>query len=110
MLICSPHNSAPFFQILTHALPDPTNTTKFTLLYSNVSEDDILLHHELDELVNKYPTTFKVIYVLDKGTDLWAGPTGYINAEHIQQYIPPPTIGDKLKIFVCGKVFGPNGR
>ena len=36
--------------MLIHALANKENTTKFKLLYSNISEKDILLRAELDAL------------------------------------------------------------
>ena len=109
------------YQVLTHALSDKSNKTKFTLLFSNVSEKDILLREEFDTLAKKYPETFKVVYYIDKGDKDWKGKpmllrsfraypvlkhvlgeTGYISKESIQKYIEGPDAGNKVKIFVCG--------
>ena len=61
------------YQVLTHALSDKSNKTKFTLLFSNVTEQDILLREEFDALAKRYPDTFKVVYYLDKGDKNWKG-------------------------------------
>ena len=61
------------YQVLTHALADKSNKTKFTLLFSNLSEKDILLREELDDLAKKYPETLKVVYYVDKGEKSWKG-------------------------------------
>ncbi|KAJ7597659.1 NADH-cytochrome b5 reductase [Mycena floridula] len=90
----------PLYQIVTHALSAPNNRTKFTLLFSNVTEADILLRQEFDALKKKYPSKFDVVYVLDKPPQGWTGPTGYISKELIQKHVSPPS--DKLKVFICG--------
>ncbi|KIK02109.1 hypothetical protein K443DRAFT_677876 [Laccaria amethystina LaAM-08-1] len=92
----------PLYQILNHALPDKNNKTKFTLLFSNVTEQDILLREEFDALKQKYPKKFDVVYILDKPSEAWTGPTGYISSEIIKQHVAPATLGDKVKVFVCG--------
>ncbi|KAH8119746.1 cytochrome-b5 reductase [Phellopilus nigrolimitatus] len=92
----------PLYQILTHALADQSNKTKFTLLFSNVSEADVLLREEFDSLAKKFPDTLKVVYYIDKGDKNWKGETGYISKEGIKKYIFGPDAGDKVKIFVCG--------
>lgn len=48
-------------QLLKH----PEDKTKITLVFANVSESDILLKNELDDLAKKHDR-FTVHYVLDK--------------------------------------------
>lgn len=93
---------APLYQVLQHALADNTNKTKFKLMYANVTEQDILLREEFDAMKKKYPDTFDVVYVLDKADANWKGPTGFIGADLIKQHIAPPTLGEKVKVFICG--------
>ncbi|KAI0652782.1 cytochrome-b5 reductase [Trametes meyenii] len=92
----------PMYQILDYALKDPSNKTRFTLIFANVAEKDILLKEEFDALQAQYPKTFNVIYTLDKPSAGWTGTTGYVNQALVQQHLPPPTLGEKAKIFVCG--------
>ncbi|KAG6853536.1 hypothetical protein C0991_003393 [Blastosporella zonata] len=92
----------PLYQVLTHALADKSNKTKFKLLFSNVTEQDILLREDIDALQKKYPNTLDVVYLLDKPESSWTGPTGFINAEVIKKYVAPASLGDKVKVFVCG--------
>lgn len=61
------------YQILQHALADPTNKTKFKLIFGNVEERDILLKQEFDELKRKHPDTFEIIHVLGKAPKQWQG-------------------------------------
>ncbi|ESK96137.1 cytochrome-b5 reductase [Moniliophthora roreri MCA 2997] len=92
----------PLYQIVTHALADSSNRTKFTLLFSNVTEADILLRGELDALKKKYPNNFDVVYVLDKPPQGWAGPSGYMTKDLLQKYVASPDLKEKVKVFVCG--------
>jgi cytochrome-b5 reductase len=92
----------PLYQILGHALKDKNNATKFTLLYGNLTEEDILLRQELDNLKKKYPSTFDVVYFVDKktGNDP-AIQSGYIGKDAIHKYLKAD-LGAKTKVFVCG--------
>lgn len=107
------------YQVLTHALADKSNKTKFTLLFANVTEKDILLREEFDALAKKHPDTFKVVYYISEGDKDWKGrllfsgaqvtskralgETGYISKEGVQKYIAGAEAGNKVKIFVCGR-------
>lgn len=90
------------YQVVHHALADPNNKTKFTLIFANVTPEDILLKSEFDALKAKHPDTFNVIYTVDKADANWKGPTGYVNKTLLQQHIPPASLADKVKIMVCG--------
>ena len=92
----------PLYQVLTHALRDPHNTTKFTLLLGNVSEKDILLKEELDRLKKKYPNNFDVVYFVDKSDGSGTATEGHITKGAISKYFNP-SLGEKIKIFVCGE-------
>ncbi|KAI0776348.1 ferredoxin reductase-like C-terminal NADP-linked domain-containing protein [Trametes elegans] len=92
----------PMYQILEYALKDPANKTRFTLIFANVTEKDILLKEEFDALKAKYPSTFDVVYTLDKPGPGWQGPSGYVSSELVTRHLPAPTLGEKAKIFVCG--------
>ncbi|KAH8099858.1 ferredoxin reductase-like C-terminal NADP-linked domain-containing protein [Cristinia sonorae] len=92
----------PMYQILTHALSDPTNRTKFTLIFANLTPSDILLRSELDSLKSKHPDTFNVVYTVDDKVKEWDGPTGYVNAELIRKHVAPAGLGEKVKVFICG--------
>jgi len=92
------------YQLLTHALSDPTNHTKFTLIYANTSPSDILLCKELDALKQKHPNTLNIVYLVDKPVKGWTGPTGYIDKQILQEHVGPKELGEKVKIFVCGEL------
>ncbi|KAJ7724215.1 cytochrome-b5 reductase [Mycena metata] len=91
----------PLYQVVNHALSSPLNTTKFKLLYSNVTEEDILLRGEIDALAKKHPQTFEVVYLLDKPKPDWTGPSGFINADVVKKYVAPPT-KERTMVMICG--------
>lgn len=83
---------APMYQIILEVLSNPEDKTKITLLYSNRSEEDILLKDELDALAAKHPEQFKIHYVLSAPNK--SDPniiTGRINREMIETYLPGPS-------------------
>ncbi|KIK71683.1 hypothetical protein GYMLUDRAFT_33836 [Collybiopsis luxurians FD-317 M1] len=92
----------PLYQVVTHALSDPSNRTKFTLIFSNITEADILLRSEFTQLKEKYPAKFDVVYALDKPPKGWTGPTGYLTKEVVEKNVAPASLGEKVKVFVCG--------
>lgn len=61
------------WQILEYALAEKNNKTKFTLIFANVEERDILLREEFEQLKKKYPDTFDVVHTLDKPSEGWKG-------------------------------------
>ncbi|KAJ8515439.1 hypothetical protein ONZ45_g7137 [Pleurotus djamor] len=92
----------PLYQVLTHALADKSNKTKFTLIYGNIAEKDILLREEFDQLKKQFPDKFDVVYFLDKPEGNWQGAKGFIGKDAVKTYVAPPTLGEKVKVFVCG--------
>ncbi|KIM70042.1 hypothetical protein SCLCIDRAFT_1207315 [Scleroderma citrinum Foug A] len=101
-LIAGGTGITPMYQVLQHTLADKDNKTKFKLIFANISEPDILLREQLDAMKSKYPNRFDVVYVIDKPSEKWKGPTGYIDANLIKHHIAPPSLGQKVKVFVCG--------
>lgn len=93
----------PMLQVVDHILDNPDDKTKVSLLFGNVSEDDIILRDKIDALAAKHPDRFKVFYVVDKpkwGGLFWKGGTGYVTKDMIAQHLPPPADGNL--IMVCG--------
>jgi len=93
----------PLYQLLDNALRDPANKTRFTLLYANVSESDILLRDELAALERAHPHALRVVHTLDNPPAGWAGAKGYISRELISAHVPPAERGDKIKVVICGE-------
>jgi NAD(P)H-flavin reductase len=63
----------PMYQLISHALSIPEDKTKFTLMFANVTEKDILLRKEWDTLAKEHPDRFKVVYTVDKAPYFWKG-------------------------------------
>ena len=92
---------SPMYQLIRGIFNNPDDKTKVTLVFGNVSEEDILLKHELATLENHYPQRFRAFYVLDNPPKQWTGAQGYINKELLKTVLPEPKSED-IKIFVCG--------
>ncbi|XP_024538192.1 NADH-cytochrome b5 reductase-like protein isoform X1 [Selaginella moellendorffii] len=111
----------PMFQVLNEILKNPEDKTQVSLIYANLTPDDILLKNELDKLSEKHPN-FKVLfedyqtstlvlprktdaclqvfYVVDKPTRYWGGGSGFITKDILVKGLPPPSDGNL--IMVCG--------
>lgn len=90
----------PMFQVATAVLKDPNDATTLSLIFANVTEDDILLRTELDELAARHPGRFSVYYVLNEAGGAWKGGRGFITAEMIKERLPPP--GEGVAVLRCG--------
>lgn len=66
--------------MIEEVLYNPNDKTKITLIFANVSVNDILLKEELDKFAEKYPDRFKVYYTVDKVSraegKTWKGEVG----------------------------------
>ncbi|KAL0044059.1 hypothetical protein WJX82_006473 [Trebouxia sp. C0006] len=89
----------PMYQVANAILKNPADKTDITLLFANVSADDILIEEELTNLQALSPQ-FKVHYVLNKPPPGWTGAEGFISSELIKKHFPPP--GEGVKILRCG--------
>ncbi|KAI9434131.1 ferredoxin reductase-like C-terminal NADP-linked domain-containing protein [Lactarius psammicola] len=90
----------PMLQIIRAALKNPQDRTKLSLIYANVNYEDILLKKELDELADKYPTRFEILYVLNNPPTGWIGGVGFVSKEQIATHLP--ATHDNIKILLCG--------
>ncbi|KAL8825200.1 MAG: hypothetical protein Q9170_007886 [Blastenia crenularia] len=91
----------PMYQLCRAIFNNPNDKTKVTLIFGNVSEDDILLKKEFEDLENTYPQRFRAFYMLDKPPEGWTKGTGYINQDLLKMVLPEPKV-ENIKIFVCG--------
>ena len=90
----------PMHQVAQAHLKNPNNPTTFSLIFANVTEDDLLLKDELDDLAKRSPDKFKVHYVLDKPPKGWTGGSGYVTADMIKKQLPAPGAG--VIVLRCG--------
>ncbi|WCJ29681.1 NADH-cytochrome b5 reductase-like protein [Euphorbia peplus] len=89
----------PMLQVVEAILKNPDDNTQVSLLYANVSPDDILLKQKLDSLATSYPN-FKVFYTVDNPSKNWKGGVGYISKDIALKGLPRPS--DDTLIMVCG--------
>jgi cytochrome-b5 reductase len=91
----------PMYQLTRAIFSNPNEKTKVTLVFGNLTEEDILLKKELEELENTYPQRFRAFYVLDKPSDKWIQGKGHITKELLKTVMPEPK-EENIKVFVCG--------
>ncbi|KAF2139924.1 uncharacterized protein K452DRAFT_299901 [Aplosporella prunicola CBS 121167] len=101
-LIAGGTGITPMYQLIRAIFKNPEDKTKVTLVYGNISEEDIILKRELEHLENTYPQRFRAFYVLDNPPEGWQQGKGYVTKELLKTVLPEPKQGDNLKIFVCG--------
>jgi cytochrome-b5 reductase len=103
----------PCWQVFRELLADPEDLTELRLIFANVTEDDILLHDELDEIAaaNK---RFSVYYVLNKPPAGWTGGVGFVTPQMIKEqvdgtaapslflYCGPPPMNKAVKMHLAG--------
>lgn len=63
--------------------------TEVDLIFANVTEQDILLREDLDQLARE-DKGFRVHYVLDKPPAGWTGGVGYVTSEMVQVRLSTP--------------------
>jgi len=100
-LIAGGTGITPMYQVARAIFNNPEDKTKVTLVFANVTEEDILLKKEFEHLENTYPQRFRAFYVLDKPPKEWVGGSGFITKELLKQVLPEPKT-ENIKIFVCG--------
>ena len=89
------------YQLIRAIFKNPSDKTKVTLVFGNLSEPDILLKPELQDLENTYPNRFRAFYVLDRPPEGWMQGTGHITPELLKTVLPEPKEAN-VKVFVCG--------
>ncbi|XP_021741671.1 NADH-cytochrome b5 reductase-like protein [Chenopodium quinoa] len=89
----------PMLQVAEAILKNPDDKTQVSLVYANVSPDDILLKQKLDILATSHPN-FKVFYTVDNPSKDWRGGVGYVSKDVVTKGLPGP--GDDTLIMVCG--------
>lgn len=89
----------PMLQIIDAILKNPDDNTQVSLIYANVSPDDILLKKKLDVLAASNPN-LKIFYTVDNPTNDWLGGRGYISKDMAVKGLPSPS--DDALILVCG--------
>src|ERR1700712_2596559 len=86
----------PMYQLIRAIFSNPADNTKVSLVFGNISEEDILLKKELAQLENEYPQRFRAYYVLDNPPKGWSSTKGFITKELLKTVLPGPEGGDKV--------------
>ncbi|XP_023547148.1 NADH-cytochrome b5 reductase-like protein [Cucurbita pepo subsp. pepo] len=89
----------PMLQVIDAIVKNPDDNTQVSLIYGNVSPDDILLKQKLDLLASSHPN-LKVFYTVDNPSKSWKGGKGYVSKDMAVKGLPAP--GDDTLILVCG--------
>lgn len=90
-------------QIIRASLKNPLDLTHISLIYANVTADDILLKEELDELERKHSNRFKVYHVLNNPPAGWSQGVGFVSEDTIRERLPSPSkTPGEMKILLCG--------
>ncbi|CAG8639560.1 9284_t:CDS:2 [Paraglomus occultum] len=89
----------PMLQIIRAILKNADDKTVVSLIFANITLEDILLKDELDALAAGHDN-FTVHYTLDKPPEGWTGSVGFVTADMIKKYCPAPAAD--VKILLCG--------
>lgn len=101
-LIAGGTGITPMYQLARAIFRNADDQTKVTLVFGNLTEEDILLKKEWEDLENTYPQRFRAFYTLDKPPKSWTGgAAGHITKDLLKTVLPEPK-EDNIKIFVCG--------
>lgn len=100
-LIAGGTGIAPMYQLARGIFNNPDDKTKVTLVFGNISEEDILLKREFEDLENTYPQRFRAFYVLNNPPKEWTAGKGNIDKTLLKTVLPEPK-SENIKVFVCG--------
>lgn len=100
-LIAGGTGITPMYQLARAIFQNPSDNTKVSLVFGNLTKDDILLKPEFDAIEKEYPARFKTFYMLDKAPEGWEHGTGHVSKELLKEVLPDPK-SENIKIFVCG--------
>lgn len=91
----------PVMQIASEILRHPQDPTEIMLVFGAREEGDLLMRTTLDEWAAKFPTRFKVQYILsDSWPPDWKFSTGFVDKALFQEYLHEP--GDDVYNLMCG--------
>eukprot|EP00762_Andalucia_godoyi_P002931 ANDGO_04218.mRNA.1 NADH-cytochrome b5 reductase 1 len=90
----------PMLQIAREILKHKDDKTQVSLVFGNVTADDIILKDRLDKLEADHPDRFHVHHVLNNPPQGWTQGVGFISQLAIKENLPAP--GDGVRILMCG--------
>jgi cytochrome-b5 reductase len=71
-----------------------------SLIFGNVTEEDIVLRAQLDAFARKCPKHVRVHYTLDRPSAEWTGGRGFITAAMLKEHMPAPA--EDTLMLLCG--------
>lgn len=83
-MVCGGTGITPMWQVFRAILDDPNDRTQISLVFANVTVDDILLKEQLDELAHS-EESFSVYYVLNDPPGGWTGGTGFVTQDILEE-------------------------
>jgi cytochrome-b5 reductase len=90
----------PMLQVIQASLQDAQDKTRFTLLYANKTESDILCRDLLEDAQRRSNGRVSIHYTLDFPPSGWQQHIGFITKEMIAKLFPSPDA--KPLILMCG--------
>lgn len=101
-LILGGSGITPGFQLIARILSsqDPVDRTRIKVIDANNTENDILLHSELEQMSRDHPDQFQITHVLSKADDKWTGERGFVTEDIIRKYAFEAS--DKNVALLCG--------
>jgi cytochrome-b5 reductase len=93
----------PMLQVADEILENPLDLTRISLVFCNTSEADVMLKHQLDDRVTRYPDQIKIHYIVDRvetGSN-WKGGVGFVTPAVLTEHLPAPVASTK----VCLRAF-----
>eukprot|EP00898_Chlorokybus_atmophyticus_P005669 jgi/Chlat1/6102/Chrsp40S05686 len=91
----------PMYQVMSKIVRDKDDAPDVKLVFANKTEDDILLHNELDQMALDNRDKVGVYHVISHPkADDWSQGRGHINADIIRDHLPPP--GEDTLVLMCG--------
>lgn len=98
-MVCGGTGITPMWQVFRAVLSDPNDTTEVSLVFANVTEDDILLRDQLDDLAAS-EERFSVYYVLNDPPDDWDQGVGFVTKDILEKTFGPAE--SDCKVLMCG--------
>jgi cytochrome-b5 reductase len=100
-LIAGGTGITPMYQLARAIFNNSNDKTKVTLVFGNLTEEDILLKKEFEHLENTYPQRFRAFYTLNEPPKNSTITKKMVDKELLKTVLPEPK-EENIKIFVCG--------
>jgi len=92
----------PMLAIIREVMKHTDDPTHISLIFGNITVEDMFLREELEAIAKEFPTRFNLHFILDKPPAGWKGSGGFVTPELISRQLPPPSeVGDTL-VLLCG--------